>query len=128
MGRHIAVVTPVLDDWESFAALVTEVSSRFTGADLRIDILAVDDGSSTAFDARRLVLPPETCIAKVEILHLAVNLGHQRAIAVGLCAVAQPGMARLVAKRTTATPTMPAIDAPATSAAASRMRTKIASV
>jgi hypothetical protein len=89
MGSHIAVVTPVLDDWESFVALVKEISSRFTGADLKIDVLALDDGSSAAFDASRLALPPETCIAKVEILHLAVNLGHQRAIAVGLCAVAQ---------------------------------------
>lgn len=88
MGRHIAVVTPVLDDWESFAALVTEISTRFTGADLKIDIVALDDGSTESFDARRLALSPETCIAKIDILHLAVNLGHQRAIAVGLCAVA----------------------------------------
>jgi polyisoprenyl-phosphate glycosyltransferase len=89
MGRHIAVVTPVLDDWESFAALVAEISSRFTGADVAIDVVALDDGSSTVFDLRSLVLPADTCIGTVEILHLAVNLGHQRAIAVGLCAVAE---------------------------------------
>jgi polyisoprenyl-phosphate glycosyltransferase len=89
MGRHIAVVTPVLDDWESFAALVTEISSRFTGAEVAIDVVALDDGSSTSFDLHSLVLPADTCIANVEILHLAVNLGHQRAIAVGLCAVAK---------------------------------------
>ena len=89
MGRHIAVVTPVLDDWESFAALVTEISSRFTGADVAIDVVALDDGSSTPFDRRDLALPPDTCIANIEVLQLAVNLGHQRAIAVGLCAVAE---------------------------------------
>ena len=48
MGRHIAVVTPVLDDWESFATLVAEISSRFTGADVSFDVVALDDGSRGA--------------------------------------------------------------------------------
>jgi hypothetical protein len=39
-------------------------------------------------DAESIVLPPDSCIAAIEILHLALNLGHQRAIAVGLCAIA----------------------------------------
>jgi polyisoprenyl-phosphate glycosyltransferase len=89
MGRHIAVVTPVLDDWESFATLVAEISSRFTGADVSFDVVALDDGSTVPFDVNSIALPPDTCIASIEILHLAVNLGHQRAIAVGLCAVAE---------------------------------------
>ena len=89
MGKHIAVVTPVLDDWESFAALVAEISCRFTGAELAIDVLALDDGSSVPFDFHSLALPADTCVRNVEVLHLAVNLGHQRAIAVGLCAIAE---------------------------------------
>ena len=32
-------------------------------------------------------MPPDTCIRSIEILKLALNLGHQRAIAVGLCAL-----------------------------------------
>jgi hypothetical protein len=39
-------------------------------------------------DAESIVLPPDSCIAAIEILHLALNLGHQRAIAVGSCAIA----------------------------------------
>ena len=88
MSRHIAIVTPVLDDWESFAALVEEISRRFSGGDVAFHVLAVDDGSTAAFDPDSLVLPPESCIAAVEVLRLALNLGHQRAIAVGLCAIA----------------------------------------
>jgi hypothetical protein len=88
MVKQIAVVTPVLDDWACFASLVSEISSRFTGSDLVFQIYAVDDGSTAPFDLARVVLPPESCVAVVEIIRLAVNLGHQRAIAVGLCIVA----------------------------------------
>jgi len=88
MVKQIAVVTPVLDDWACFASLVSEISSRFTGSGLVFQIYAVDDGSTAPFDLACVVLPPESCVAVIEIIRLAVNLGHQRAIAVGLCIVA----------------------------------------
>jgi hypothetical protein len=89
MGRHIAVVTPVLDDWQSFAVLVAEISARFGRAEVAVDVVAIDDGSSLEFDPDSIALPAQSCISGIEVLHLAVNLGHQRAIAVGLCAVAE---------------------------------------
>ena len=88
MGKQIAIVTPVLDDWDSFARLVGEISGRFAGADLGFHVFALDDGSTASFDMSRLALPADTCIADLELVRLAVNLGHQRAIAVGLCVVA----------------------------------------
>ena len=88
MTRHIAVVTPVLDDWACFSALVTEISNRYTGTDLIFHIYGADDGSMESLDAKGIALPPDSCVAAIEILHLALNLGHQRAIAVGLCAIA----------------------------------------
>jgi hypothetical protein len=33
-------------------------------------------------------VPPDSCVVSIEIIRLALNLGHQRAIAVGLCAIA----------------------------------------
>jgi hypothetical protein len=88
MSRHIAVVTPVLDDWACFVALVTEISNRYTGTDLIFHIYGADDGSIESLDAKSIVLPADSCVVAIEILHLALNLGHQRAIAVGLCAIA----------------------------------------
>jgi hypothetical protein len=88
MSRHIAVVTPVLDDWVCFSALVTEISNRYTGTDLVFHVYGADDGSIESLDAGSIVLPADSCVAAIEILHLALNLGHQRAIAVGLCAIA----------------------------------------
>lgn len=86
--RRIAILTPVLDDWTCFAELVHEISALYTGAGVEFVVCAVDDGSVTAFDPASLVLPPESCITGIELLRLALNLGHQRAVAVGLCALA----------------------------------------
>jgi polyisoprenyl-phosphate glycosyltransferase len=89
MSRHIAIVTPVLDDWAAFAELVAEIARCFRAGDVDFHLVAVDDGSNESFDAAAISLPPDACIVDVEIVRLALNLGHQRAIAVGLCAVLQ---------------------------------------
>ena len=88
MTKTIAIVTPILDDWTSFSALVREISYIFTGSDLAFHIYALDDGSGTPFDLNNITLPIDTCVAAIEVIRLAANLGHQRAIAVGLCALA----------------------------------------
>ena len=56
---------------------------------LRLPRDAVDDGSSTAFDADAVELPEASCILSIEVIGLAADFGHQRAIAVGLCAIAE---------------------------------------
>jgi polyisoprenyl-phosphate glycosyltransferase len=89
MTNTIAIVTPVLDDWESFTALVEEISHQFTGCGAAFRIYAVDDGSVGRFDLDRIVLPADSCIVAIEVIRLAANLGHQRAIAIGLCATAE---------------------------------------
>ena len=88
MVKTIAIVTPVLDDWASFAELTTEISDRFTGSDVVFHIYAVDDGSAAPFDAADVVLPTGSCVASIEVIRLATNLGHQRAIAIGLSSIA----------------------------------------
>jgi glycosyltransferase involved in cell wall biosynthesis len=84
-ARHITVVMPVYNDWESATLLIRDIGSAMAGSSLTVDIVAVDDGSTEP--------PPPTLdlgpgISSVECLMLAANLGHQRAIAVGLMAVA----------------------------------------
>jgi polyisoprenyl-phosphate glycosyltransferase len=74
-----AVVTPVFEDRESFATLCHSLAAESLGVGLYI--IAVDDGS--------LVAPPsQRDIAAAglsgEVLHLARNVGHQAAIAIGL--------------------------------------------
>jgi polyisoprenyl-phosphate glycosyltransferase len=88
MTQNIALVTPVLDDWPSFAALIVEISDLFAGSDFTFHIYAVDDGSSAPFDRANLSLPLDSCIVAIDVIRLALNLGHQRAIAIGLCEIA----------------------------------------
>lgn len=77
--RTVLVVTPVLNDWESFAQLRRELAEVGRVNDIRFTIFAVDDGSSEPVPT----LPADE-MAKVQVIHLVRNLGHQRAIAVGL--------------------------------------------
>jgi polyisoprenyl-phosphate glycosyltransferase len=85
--RSVALVSPVFDDWASFAALIGEISKEFAGSDVKFHVWAIDDGSSTTMDLQSIRLSPDTCIVQIEVVHLALNLGHQRAIAVGLCEI-----------------------------------------
>jgi hypothetical protein len=87
--RRLALITPVLDDWESFAALVSAIDALYTERDFSLRILAIDDGSSTSIEAIPIALASESCILDVEVLHLALNVGHQRAIAVGLTQIVE---------------------------------------
>ena len=75
-----SVVTPVYNDWDSLNILITEIIeiSKSNDFDL-VKIIVVNDGSS---------LKPINSLSqfnKLEIVNLATNMGHQRAICVGLC-------------------------------------------
>jgi hypothetical protein len=82
--RRLAVVTPVLDDWVSFTTLVQQIALHAAPNVESIEIVAVDDGSIDGFDTSTIVLPDDSRITAISIVHLALNLGHQRAIAAGL--------------------------------------------
>ena len=82
--RRLAVVTPVLNDWASFTTLVRQIALHATPNVESIEIVAVDDGSVDGFDTSTIALPDDSRIAAINIVHLALNLGHQRAIAAGL--------------------------------------------
>lgn len=81
MEKRVVVVTPVFNDWESFRILASEISGLAAKHDLRIRILAVDDGSSARIEPDPLAAEN---LEAVEIIRLVCNLGHQRAIAIGL--------------------------------------------
>lgn len=81
MRGEYTVVMPIYEDWESASVLVGRIQRALTDV-ARVDFLLVNDGSVT---------PPPASIAldtsppaSVRVLHLRRNLGHQRAIAIGL--------------------------------------------
>jgi hypothetical protein len=80
---RVAIVLPVFNDWDSFGLLLKDLGEQEFADRYRICVAAIDDGSSN--------VPPiskfNDQLGKVEelkIIHLASNLGHQRAISVGM--------------------------------------------
>ncbi len=91
---NLTVVMPVYNDWESAERLVADLGPALEGLPHRIEVVMVDDGSTQEPPA---ALPAPAGIASVTTLRLAANVGHQRAIAVGLMDLNQHGAPELVA-------------------------------
>ena len=76
---NISIVTPVFNDWESLRLLLIKLKSTNCD-DFSIEkVLVINDGSQQTC--------PEDILndSFVDILNLSTNVGHQRAIALGLC-------------------------------------------
>jgi hypothetical protein len=80
--QSIVILLPVFDDWESVGRLVPMLDFHLLTAGRKARVLLVDDGST--IDPPTLIQEPLEAIDSVEILHLRRNVGHQRAIAIGL--------------------------------------------
>lgn len=87
---EFAIVTPVLDDWAALGRLLREIAEIRAPTSVRFHVMVIDDGSSSR-PPDSLACLPHRLIWSIEIVHLAVNLGHQRAIAVGLSLLADRG-------------------------------------
>lgn len=78
------IVTPVFNDWTSFKTLITEIDRVLAGQEINLSILAVNDASTIEHDLDSKILDKLNIVSDIELLHLSCNLGHQRAIAIGL--------------------------------------------
>lgn len=77
--KKIYCIAPVYNDWESFEILLSHIITlQNKHSDIfQFAVIAVNDGSNEEHQINNPSLP-------ITILHLKVNVGHQRAIAVGL--------------------------------------------
>jgi polyisoprenyl-phosphate glycosyltransferase len=81
---QLTIAMPVYEDWESAVQLVRKIDQIFRSElQIHISFLLIDDGSQSS-PPNPLPFIPEI-IDRVTVLPLRRNLGHQRAIAVGLC-------------------------------------------
>jgi polyisoprenyl-phosphate glycosyltransferase len=80
---NIALIVPVYNDWEALMNLLKTVNLQVHKLGGSVDIFVVDDGSTSP---RMFHVPGGslTQIKQVWLIELTCNLGHQRAIAVGL--------------------------------------------
>lgn len=83
--NRLRLVIPVYNDWPSFRILLRELDQVAAKLPFRMFVTAVNDGSTDVPDADFYSFGDLPHLEGAEILHLAGNVGHQRAIAIGIC-------------------------------------------
>jgi glycosyltransferase involved in cell wall biosynthesis len=81
----LRLIIPVYNDWPSFRILLRELDKVAANLPIRMFVTAIDDGSTEDPDENFNNFADLRHIEGAEIVHLAGNVGHQRAIAIGLC-------------------------------------------
>ncbi|RPJ22805.1 MAG: glycosyltransferase [Chloroflexi bacterium] len=83
--KTIVILTPVYNDWHSFMQLMNDLDQCAGDLqDARLEVIAIDDGSTESLSVANNETGKYKYIREISILHLVRNLGHQKAIALGL--------------------------------------------
>jgi polyisoprenyl-phosphate glycosyltransferase len=84
----VVVLLPLYNDWESLELLLVDLDGQLARHGVQAQALVVDDCSPEQ-PGELFCLGPLKSLATVDVLPLRRNLGHQRAIAIGLAYVEQ---------------------------------------
>ena len=80
---EVVVICPVYEDWPAVRMLLPRIGKALAPVASCARVLLVNDGSATPVPTD-LVCEPLDTIAEVRVLSLRRNVGHQRALAIGL--------------------------------------------
>jgi glycosyltransferase involved in cell wall biosynthesis len=94
-GDRIVILIPLYNDWEALSLLLPALDDCLEEIGTPAAVLIVDDGSTDAIPVGRLE-QGHRHIQSIDVLRLRRNLGHQRAIAIGLVHVYQEMPCRAV--------------------------------
>jgi polyisoprenyl-phosphate glycosyltransferase len=83
MTARCVILMPVCDDWSSLRLVLPRLDEALAAAGLQADVVVVDDGSNEPRPAD-LALVDARAVTGIRVVSLSRNLGHQRAIAIGL--------------------------------------------
>lgn len=81
--KNLIIVIPVFNDWKALELTLKEIDSSLN-KDLSASILVVNDGSDEPENLNLTKDHEFKTIEKINILNLARNVGHQRAVAISL--------------------------------------------
>jgi polyisoprenyl-phosphate glycosyltransferase len=79
----LLILIPVFNEWDVLGTLLARIDAALYEAGLSADVVFLDDGS-TIEPGGHLHMPELAAVDHVDVLRLARNLGHQRAISIGL--------------------------------------------
>jgi hypothetical protein len=85
---RVTILMPLRDDWASAAELIRRLDRVLASYPCTLSILLVDDGSIQPCNTRDFQ-SHFTVVKSIHVLRLRRNLGHQRAIAIGITHAAQ---------------------------------------
>lgn len=81
---HVTIATPVYNDWDSLKMLIPEIERVAVEHDLHLDLVIINDGSIQSRPALNREELKLKNIERIIVINAACNLGHQKAIALGL--------------------------------------------
>ncbi len=82
----LVLVTPVFNDWESLNILLQNINQQdLFGTE--VSIVVINDASTVQPGAANAQINHYNAINSIDVLHLNCNLGHQKAITIGLAHV-----------------------------------------
>jgi polyisoprenyl-phosphate glycosyltransferase len=96
MNDPFLILIPIFNDWRAIALLLPQLDHILDRHRLRAEVLLVDDASPTAPPVH-LSQQQYSALDRVDVLALRRNLGHQRAIAIGLAYAEQHRPCRALA-------------------------------
>jgi polyisoprenyl-phosphate glycosyltransferase len=80
---QIRVLIPVYNDWHACSSVLARLDHELHAVGRQVDVLIVDDGSTVTPEAFGSDVQL-SAIRRIEVLRLRRNMGHQRAICIGL--------------------------------------------
>jgi glycosyltransferase involved in cell wall biosynthesis len=93
---NIAILMPVFNDWESLQELLRRIDTLEWPLASRLRVVVINDGSTTSEPPNLIATFRFLRISTIVLIDLASNLGHQRAIALGLAVLAQEKLDDLI--------------------------------
>jgi len=78
------ILTPCFNDWQSLEYLIADFEKVSKKLNIPFSIYVVNDGSTIPME-----FDPAKFETQVNIIHLNLNVGHQKAISIGICYLSQ---------------------------------------
>lgn len=80
---RVTILMPLRDDWSCAEELIRRIDRAAQSSPYAVSVVLIDDGSVQKCDASKFA-GPFIAVREIRVLCLRRNLGHQRAIAIGL--------------------------------------------
>ena len=87
--KNVAIIIPVFNDWGALNLLIPKIDVALRNEETEVRLVIVNDGSTEDACIEKSVIDGVEVIHEVEIIHQNCNMGHQRAIAIGLAEVSR---------------------------------------